>query len=282
MRKKRRERLTEDNHERWLVSYADFVTLLFAFFVVMYSISSVNEGKYKVLSETLNRVFGEVGVIAPADIVQVGDPVRDLVVLPEAFPLARQDNPLTEIEEDIQSQAVDAIRQAASQQRVYDELAISLQDYITHDLIDVIKNGDRIEININARMLFGSGDTRLSREALDALRQVSLSLLNIPNPVQVEGHTDNVPITNQLYRSNWELSAARAAAVVHFLSAQGVPPSRLAAVGMGEHRPVAENETEEGRAANRRVTLLILGAEPEIFEPDQIVPWAEGPAVPVQ
>ena len=173
MRKKRRQRLTEDNHDRWLVSYADFVTLLFAFFVVMYSISSVNEGKYKVLSETLNKAFGYVAVATAVDVIQPGDPVRDLVALPEEFPLVQPGREMNSIEEDIRTQAVEAIRQAASQQRVFDELAISLQDYIAQDLIDVNKDGDRIEININAGMLFGSGDARLSREALQALRQVS-------------------------------------------------------------------------------------------------------------
>jgi len=283
MRRKRRERLSEDNHDRWLISYADFITLLFAFFVVMYSISSVNESKYKVLSDTLNDVFGKFpGVTSGTNINQPGELPRELVSLPQDFPVARNKENMTDIQEEFAEQAAAAVRMAASQQRVFDELAISLDEYIRNDLIDVVKNGDRIEVNINARMLFYSGDTRLSEQALEALRQVSKSLKIIPNPVQVEGHTDNVPISSRLFRSNWELSAARAASVVHFLAAQGIEPARLAAVGMGEHRPIQSNNTVEGRAANRRVTLLILGAEPEIFEPEQIVPWAEGPAVPVQ
>ena len=280
-RKKRKDRLSEDNHDRWLVSYADFITLLFAFFVVMYSISSVNEGKYRVLSETFNEAFGEKkGVRGGSDVnISPGEPLRDLVTLPDPLPLAKPDGELSELQQEMKQQAIKAMRQAASQQRVFDELSISLEDYIERKLIDVRKNGDRIEVDMKARMLFASGDARLSREATDALRQVALSLLAIPNPVQVEGHTDNVPITNLLYRSNWELSAARAASVVHYLAAQGVQPERLAAVGLGEHRPIADNSTEEGRAVNRRVTLLILGAEPEMFEPEQIVPWAEGPAL---
>lgn len=280
MRKKRKDRLTEDNHERWLVSYADFITLLFAFFVVMYSISSVNEGKYRVLSDTLNQAFGEKRDALGADIVVMpGEPVRDLLALPEAYPLARQEKAPDDVERKIKEQAMRAIRKAASQQRVFDELAISLGSFIDRDLIEVRMDGDRIEVDMKARMLFPPGDARLSRDARDALRQVSNSLLLIPNPVQVEGHTDNVPITNFLYRSNWELSAARAASVVQFLAAQGVEADRLAAVGLGEHRPIADNATREGRAANRRVMLLILGAETEMFDPDKIVPWAEGPAL---
>ncbi len=283
-RKKRKDRLLEANHDRWLVSYADFITLLFAFFVVMYSISSVNEGKYRLLSETLNAAFGEPrGERGAADLAIVpGEPLRDLAALPADLPLARpagESGELGELQQQIRQQAIEAMRQGASQQRVLDELYISLHEFIEQGLIGVASNGDRIEVDMKAQMLFSSGDARLSRNALEALRQVAQSLLSIANPVQVEGHTDNVPITNFLYRSNWELSAARAASVVRYLSEQGIDPKRLAAVAMGEHRPIADNASEQGRASNRRVTLLILGAEPELFEPDQIVPWAEGPAV---
>jgi chemotaxis protein MotB len=280
MARRRKEKLTEENHERWLVSYADFITLLFAFFVVMYAISSVNEGKFRVLSETLNDAFGkqrsQVGSVLP---VQPGDPIRDLVALPDPLPLHQGSGDKDPLREKMTEQALRAMQQAASQQRVYDELAISLRNFIDNDLIDLQMNGNQIEVSMTARMLFSSGDARLSPQASDALRQVAQSLVRIRNPIQVEGHTDNVPISNFLYRSNWELSAARAASVVHFLQEQGVEPDRLAAVGMGEFRPIADNDTEQGRARNRRVTLKILGAEPELFKPDQIVPWAEAPAV---
>jgi len=282
MARRRKQLLEEGNHERWLVSYADFITLLFAFFVVMYSISSVNEGKYRVLSKTLSSVFNEdAGGVdsVNSDVINVGDPVRDIVALPDSFPLATQANK-SEFEQQLNAQAHKALAVAASQQRVLDELQISLQQHMDQGMIDLRKNGDRIEIEIKAKMLFSSGKTVLSSAAMDALRDVSRSLLDIPNPVQVEGHSDNVPIRSQTYRSNWELSAARAASVVHFLSGQGIRPQRLAAVGLGEYRPIASNDTIEGRIKNRRITLLILGAEPEIFEPGQIVPWAEGPAAP--
>ncbi len=257
-----------ENHERWLVSYADFITLLFAFFVVMYSISSVNEGKYKVLSKALGTVFG---VEQPS--VQTPDAAVDIVF---SQPVAAPSDPTRER---LRREALRALQKAASQQRVYDELAISLQEWTDRGLVDIRMNGDRIEVDMKARLLFSSGDVRLSADAMNALRQVARSLVAIPNPIQVEGHTDNVPIANAVYRSNWELSAARAASVVQFLQNQGVDPRRLAAVGRGEYHPIADNNSEEGRARNRRVTLLILGQEQEIFDPGQIVPWAEGPAL---
>jgi len=250
------------------VSYADFITLLFAFFVVMYSISSVNEGKYKVLSKALGTVFG---VEQPS--VQMPDAAVDAVL---SQPVTV---PLDPTRERLRREAVRALQKAASQQRVYDELAISLQEWTDRGLVDIRMNGDRIEVDMKARLLFSSGDVRLSADAMNALRQVARSLVAIPNPIQVEGHTDNVPIANAVYRSNWELSAARAASVVQFLQSQGVDPRRLAAVGRGEYHPIADNNSEEGRARNRRVTLLILGQEQEIFDPGQIVPWAEAPAL---
>jgi len=269
--RRRRRRLEEDNPDRWLISYADFITLLFAFFVVMYSISSVNQGKYKVLSETLNAVFGQQAVSAEE--------------LPEALEqgfkgqLGETAVPTSSRDEELYLQLGEqALRNAASRQRVYDELAISLEEWMQRDLIDVRINGDRIEIDMKARLLFASAEAHLSSGAMDALRLVSRSIASIPNPIQVEGFTDDVPISNPVYQSNWELSAARAASVVHFLSAQGVQPERLAAVGRGEYQPIADNATIEGRAANRRVTLMVLGTEQRVFEPDEMVPWAEGPA----
>jgi len=269
--RRRRRRLEEDNPDRWLISYADFITLLFAFFVVMYSISSVNQGKYRVLSETLNAVFGQDAVSAE-ELPEVLEHGFKGQLGEAAVPTSSRD------EELYRQLGEQALRNAASRQRVYDELAISLEEWMQRDLIDVRINGDRIEIDMKARMLFGSAEARLSSSAMDALRLVSHSLSAIPNPIQVEGFTDDVPISNPVYQSNWELSAARAASVVHFLSAQGVQPERLAAVGRGEYQPIADNATAEGRAANRRVTLMVLGSEQRVFEPEGMVPWAEGPA----
>ncbi|RMG35979.1 MAG: flagellar motor protein MotD [Gammaproteobacteria bacterium] len=277
MARRRKRNLSEENHDRWLISYSDFITLLFAFFVVMYSISSVNEGKYRVLSETLNLVFGDQTPPKQPPALPTTQAVdRILKAPPIEVP---EEHPLDETQARLRKAAIEALQKAASQQRVYDELAISLQQWTDRGLVDIRLNGDRIEVDMKARLLFSSGDARLSDDARAALAQVANSLMAIPNPVQVEGHTDNVPISNAIYRSNWELSAARAASVVQFLETRGVDPRRLAAVGRGEYHPIANNDTEAGRAQNRRVTLLILGAEQEIFDPDQIVPWAEGPAL---
>jgi chemotaxis protein MotB len=290
MARRRRHEEEHQNLERWLVSYADFITLLFAFFVVMYAVSSVNEGKYRVLSETLNAVF----TVAPRsdDPIQIGEQPRGVPVLPDG-PLATQQ---TEPEEGGNAQAATGVpatnadaavkarfKEDGSAQRTADELTVSLQEYLDQGLVKITRDGDRIEIEMKERMLFGSGDARLSHEALRALRTLAQTLKRIPSHLQVEGHTDNVPISTAAYPSNWELSAARAASVVHFLARTGVEPWRMAAVGLGEHRPVAENADEKGRAANRRVTIVVLTGQRDAAPVlGHEVPWAEGPSVEVQ
>jgi len=293
MARRRRHEEEQANHERWLVSYADFITLLFAFFVVMYAVSSVNEGKYRVLSESLSAVF-----TTPAlsdDPIQIGELPRDV--------LAVEENPAATGQSDVdtanQSQAQAAaqvgperptgleaggpVKKDGIAQRMVDELKISLQGQLERDLVQITQVGDRVEIEMKERMLFGSGGARLSREALDALRELAKTFRRIPTHLQVEGHTDNVPISTAAFPSNWELSAARAASVVHFFARSGVEPWRMSAVGLAEHRPVAENVDARGRAANRRVTIVVLTSQ-RASQPvlDHQVPWAEGPGVEVR
>jgi chemotaxis protein MotB len=163
--------------------------------------------------------------------------------------------------------------------RITDEILISMQEYIDNELVKVNQVGDRIEIEMKEQMLFPSGRARLTRNALAPLRALSRTLKRIPSHLQIEGHTDNVPIATSTFPSNWELSAARAASVVHFLARQGVEPYRMAAVGLGEHRPIAENDDAKGRAANRRVTVVVLTGQREAAaDTEDEVPWAEGPA----
>jgi chemotaxis protein MotB len=266
MARRRRQEPEHENHERWLVSYADFITLLFAFFVVMYAISSVNEGKYRVLSDTLNAIFSDPynadpGLPAAAATPAINAPIPPPVLVPEPMPTTPLVGSATE--EPLSDDRFQDLRR---------QLEISLQDYQRDDQIEVTGDAHRIEVRIKSALLFGSGSASLARPALQPLREVARILAPLTHSIQVEGHTDDVPISTQQYPSNWELSAARAASVVHFLSRLGVSPDRLSAVGYGEHRPVASNANEGGRARNRRVTLAVLAP--------QAIPWAEGPALP--
>lgn len=251
----RRKRQQEhENHERWLVSYADFITLLFAFFVVMYSISSVNEGKYRVLSDTLTEAF-----VTPAQSmkpIQIGEQVR--TQLPVAGEYAGSEPVQGKIEAEPDAAADLSPMAAASLSELVASLEGALSPFIDKDLVKVTRSEQGIEVEMKSSMLFDSGSARLSRDAFKALGDVAKILKGLPNAVLVEGHTDNLPINTETFPSNWELSAARAASVVHLFARRGVDSSRMAAIGYGEFRPIADNDQEEGRKQNRRVALVIM------------------------
>lgn len=256
----RRKRHEEpENHERWLVSYADFITLLFAFFVVMYSISSVNEGKYRVLSETLENVFSQ--PTRSEDPIQIGEVSHgegELVSSPGKPDVANFEIELPELPEErppIDEQSVRTISDISRQ------LTNSLADLISNENVSIKQTEDWLEVEINSNFLFASGDARLAREAVPVIGQIANVLAPVANPLQVEGFTDDQPINTPRFPSNWELSAARAASVVNLLDRFGIQPGRMSAIGYGEFKPIADNETEIGRQKNRRVVLVILGSQ---------------------
>ncbi|MEN2507783.1 flagellar motor protein MotD [Stutzerimonas stutzeri] len=236
-----RRRLHEEpeNHERWLVSYADFITLLFAFFVVMYSISSLNEGKYKILSDSLVGVFNQ----------------PDRAVKP--IPIG-EEQPRTSHED---LSASDTAQAGDAPIDPLDSIVRSMRaafaDLIGSHQLTVRGNEQWVEIELNSSLLFPSGDALPNDMAFGILDKVANILAPFDNPIHVEGFTDNLPISTDKYPTNWELSAARAGSVVRMLAAGGVQASRLAAVGYGEFQPIADNSTAEGRARNRRVILVI-------------------------
>ncbi|MDH0640409.1 flagellar motor protein MotD [Pseudomonas sp. GD03860] len=241
---RRRQPEEHENHERWLVSYADFITLLFAFFVVMYSISSINEGKYKVVSEALIGVFN--------------DPERSMRPIPigDERPLSvRPAEPLVK-----DSEQVDAGLAGAGSdplKSIADDVRDAFGDLIKSDQMTVRGNELWVEIELNSSLLFGSGDAMPSDIAFSIIEKVARILKPFANPVHVEGFTDDLPIRTAQYPTNWELSSARAASIVRLLAMDGVNPARMASVGYGEFQPIAGNDTAEGRARNRRVVLVI-------------------------
>ncbi len=233
------------NHERWLISYSDFITLLFAFFVVMYSVSQVNESKYRVLSDTLVQAFGDNRMVI--DPIQVGDPVK--AVRPDAIDLGK-----TKTGDEEGDGPFDRI---ADLPQLSDQFVKEFEDLIDDDLVEVTSNELWLEIVLKDSILFSSGEVQLTPQARRIFEDIATLLEGYENPVQVEGHTDNIPVSSSQFPSNWELSAARAASVVRLLREQGIAPERLAAVGYGEFQPIAENESPEGRAQNRRVAIMI-------------------------
>jgi chemotaxis protein MotB len=267
-----RRKIIEDqvSHDRWLVSYADFITLLFAFFVVMYSISQVNEGKYKVLSDTFTEAFsavGEKGIVVDnspernIDPFQVGDLARSnpLSVIELEAANVDRDKGKSQIERDtISDDQVEKTHELAAEfTEINDQLDGAFGDLIRDNLLTVRGNEEWLEVELKSSLLFTSGGSDLSNEALGLLADIAGILQYQDNPVRVEGFTDNEPINTLQFPSNWELSAARASSVVQLFIEEGIDPARLAAIGYGEYQPIADNTTEAGRAANRRVVLMI-------------------------
>jgi chemotaxis protein MotB len=249
---RRRHHEEHENHEAWAIPYGDLVTLLLAFFVVMYAISSVNEGKYRVVADSLNAAFH--GPATTTDPIQVGEKAATTVAAP-----------VVQLQPDVKSMALRQLAQQASD---------ALSPMIVQGLVDVQAGDGFVEISIRSDLLFASGSAQLAAEAQGAIRMLGEALKGFPNSIRVEGHTDNVPVSGGAFGSNWELSAARAATVVHMLVDSGVDPHRLSVVAFGEYRPVLPNATPDGRNANRRVVLTIEGSEPVATTPAPAQPAA--------
>ncbi len=367
-RRRRKVLVDVNNHDRWIVSYADFITLLFAFFVVMYSISSVNEGKYKSLTQSIGTAFSNnalqentvtpvnsmpkenTGLIMPNTLLTIPFEAMPLgtsnampfeetwditlnpfiekapfadIRIPSAFnnsqsnlsailsvpfeaakfdfaipfesedkqkassntvkPDAVQNEPIIQIDESallkslnvtFESTNPDAqpepdgekrhelsdeiLKERQQLKQISDQLENALGSFIKDDLVAIKRNDYWIELEMNSELLFLSGEAALSKKAQPVLKEIAQVINTLPNAINVEGYTDNVPISNLKFASNWELSSSRATSVVQEFVKEGINPTRLSAVGYGEFHPIADNMTEEGRFKNRRVTLVLM------------------------
>jgi len=244
-----RRRPIEDDPDliRWAVSWADFLTLLFAFFVVMYGISSVNQEKYRQLAESLSEIFNSdrlAGELESQETVFDGG----AGILPGGQSVIQA--PATFIDVD-DAEATQALRELEAR------LTADLDGVFDAGLVEI--SGERlwIAIEIRSALLFEAGDVIPAIEADPLIRRIADQLRGLSNPIHVEGYTDNTPVSGQRFPSNWELSAARAAAVVRMLEMNGVNSERMAAVGFGEHKPAYSNRTEEGQRLNRRIIIVL-------------------------
>lgn len=231
-RKKQRHDDHADTH-RWVISYADFITLLFAFFVVMYAISSVNVSKYRSMSEGMQSAFN-----------------KD----------AKQKAP-TEVKTPKSGQTASKAKNNAATSGAGTDIFKSLEAAFK-DLADandqVIRKEGWIEMDIKANSLFDSGSADLTPAALNKIMEIAKLLKDIPYPIRIEGFTDSIPISTSEFPSNWELSTARASAIARVLNDFGVANDRISVTGYNDQYPVADNTNEAGRIKNRRVNLLIV------------------------
>jgi chemotaxis protein MotB len=258
------------NHEAWAIPYGDLITLLLAFFVVMYAVSSVNEGKYRVLSDSMTAAFrGAPKTVAP---LEIGDKLvkmrRDDTV---AGLSPSQAMKLPHPAANTQAQIVEQFGRmgrdlpeanegepGVTVRRIAEQVESAMAPLIAADLVTVTRMPLWLEVEIKADILFPSGSAEIQPEARPILQGLAEILSPLTSPIRVEGHTDDRPIATAQFPSNWELSGARAARIVRLFESHGVAPARLSVAGQREHQPIADNATTEGRNRNRRVTLVVL------------------------
>lgn len=248
-RKRRQEEEEHVNHERWMVSYADFVTLLFAFFVVMYAISQVDNERLKQTSQSLRTALGSPKV--------EDEPTQDSWSGPECDGdcVAFQGIPDPKLAEALRRKLEGSLRPWLKEQK---QPAVAITEL----------EGKRLVIRLSAGEFFEPAAAALHPEALPILDAIGGELVGIDRKIRIEGHTDVQAIRNERFRNNWDLSAARAATVVAYLEqAHRIPSQRLAAVGMAATQPVAGNETSEGREANRRIDIIVETDPVDVADP---------------
>ncbi len=273
-RKKKHEE--HQNHEAWAIPYGDLVTLLFALFTVMYAMSSVNEGKYRVLSDSLVAAFrGAPKTTTPITVEKSqggkGGDQHLTGVRPTALMKLRDPRPtiagMERTEKESGSDAKDPQAKGHGGEgadprfalyKMADDVRKALQGLIDQQVVHVRQTAFSLEVEIKTDILFPSGVAAVSPAAVPVLSKIAEILKPFPNAIRVEGHTDNRPISTSTFPSNWELSAARAANVVQLFTKAGVDPLRMQVLGLGEFRPVAANDSVDGRNSNRRVVIVVM------------------------
>lgn len=271
---RRRHHEEHVNHEAWAIPYADLMTLLLAFFVVMYAISTINEGKYRVMADALTAAFG--GAPRTINPVQVGNhqlqgadfdrpsPIKSGAKQGPSAPSPAPNVTLLAAMASQMNMSVNAqgLQNAEHQlEKIASDIEKAMKPLVDQKLVVIRRAQLWLEVQINSDILFPTGSAALEPQAQQTVSKLAEVLMQVPNGVRVEGYTDNRPIRTYQFPSNWELSAARAASVVHLFVRDGIPPERLAMIGYGEFRPIGDNATLDGRNSNRRVLLVILAGD---------------------
>lgn len=244
------------SHERWLVSYADFITLLFAFFVVLFASSQVNHRKISQLAQAIQAAFQQLGIFPTAythpPLTPTGSiPVSQMRLVNSHLAPAQMFSAMTT--------ATEAIREQQSLGALRLRLETELAPEIRQHVVAIQQNRDGLIISLREVGFYPSGSATLKPGSLPAVRRIAKLLRHRPENIRFEGHTDNVPIHNAHFSSNWELSVARATGMLRlFITRFGFQPARLSAAGYGQYHPIASNTTAAGRALNRRVDIVVL------------------------
>lgn len=236
MPKKKTHEGEPENLDRWLLTYADLITLLLGLFVILYSMSDTNKAKYESFVAALGNTFGGRSVFSGQKSVIIG-PVRERI------------NPAAKATKGGLSSA---------HKQLISNLSELLKDQISANEVEIINTPGGVSIHLKDTLLFNTGKADILFQALQTLDMITKFLETIPNMLRVEGHTDNVPIHNEIFPSNWHLSVARAMNTGYYLIQKGIPPQRISIAGYSEYQPTVPNDTDENRAKNRRVEIIIL------------------------
>lgn len=251
------------SHERWLVSYADFITLLFAFFVVLYAFAKADEKQHRQVSAAIESGFRSLKLVASSS-KPIAGRIKD-----ESFKTPRAQHgielsPSSAVLLDLENMRRDLLNRLSPQ--------------VAKRTVAVQLSPEGLVISLREAGFFDSAKAVPQPQTLNTLRQIAASIHGTPYDVRVEGHTDNFPIHNSTFDSNWELSSARATSITRLLlELNAIPPGQLSAAGYAEYHPIATNDTAEGRAENRRVDLVIMPHPvlpvPPSEEPPSTGPW---------
>jgi chemotaxis protein MotB len=269
--RRRKRAPAHTNHERWLVSYADFITLLFAFFVVLYASSQVDQKKVGKLALAIQVAFQELGVF-PASATQIpldiNDPMPFSTV--QAVQNVKRNTELGRITSSPED-SLAATSEQTDLAALQNELREALRKEIALHEVALHRETDGLVVSLQDFGFFDSGSATIKPESLSALDRIASILAIRTYRLRIEGHTDNIPIHTAQMASNWELSTARATALVRVLIiGHSFAPERLSAAGYAEYHPVASNSTAQGRAQNRRVDIVILSAPAPVATPSSL------------
>ncbi|MBO8159024.1 flagellar motor protein MotB [Thermosyntropha sp.] len=264
-RRKNKEK-KKDNHDRWLVTYADLITLLMIFFVLMYTMSRIDAEKYKAVANSLSVV------LTGADLSVLDSKGPSIVEGQSGEKTPQDEGKVSQNQKELE-EVEELIRNFIKNKDIVMDSGGQGQGKITKlsDYIIVYEQERGLVVSFKDTLLFESGSDELTPQARMIIIKVGEALKGLPNYIRVEGHTDNRPINTRKFPSNWELSVLRAANVVHVLSEDvGIPPEKLSIIGYGEYRPIAPNDDKIGRAMNRRVDIVILKQKYDYFEPHKM------------
>jgi chemotaxis protein MotB len=238
-RKKKGHHEEHENLERWLITYADLITLLLGLFVVLYSMSQIDLNKYQQWISAFSQLFGGGGVLASG---------KGVLVTPVPQRAGSEVQAST-------------YQTSSSQQKLEVQINAILSTNIQSKKIIVTTSPEGLTIHLLERLLFESGSAELKPEAKAVLDTIAEILKLLPNKIRIEGHTDDRPIRSARFPSNWHLSVARALNTAYYLMSKGVNPEKISIAGYSEYRPIAPNDSEENRAKNRRVDIVIVSTQ---------------------